>query len=242
MSRPAAKLRARPAVVLNTRPRQQAGHLSRLLEQAGFVSVEAPAIATLPAWDPAELDSIRHDLRTGVFAWVALASQNAARGLEADLDDVRLVCGAATATALGVRAEIVLERFSASTALAALAPRIVPGQRVLIPRAAGGRDELIDGLRAIGASVHAPIAYRTSPADDAAQRLRHGGIDVVALCSPSAVTSVAPAVPDSVLVACLGQTTTVAARQAGLEVHAVADSTSMAALVAAIERLIGVGV
>jgi len=36
--------------VLNTRPREQAAELSRLLSQAGFDVVEAPAIVIVPAW------------------------------------------------------------------------------------------------------------------------------------------------------------------------------------------------
>jgi uroporphyrinogen-III synthase len=150
-----------------------------------------------------------------------------------------VACGAATASALGLEAEIALDRFSASTALELLRDRITPGQRVLVPRAAEGRDELIDGLRGLGGDVYAPIAYRTVPVDDAASRLRAGGIDVVALCSPSAVTSVARALPAETVVVCLGETTAAAARAAGLRVDRVALSTTMVALVNAVEAALG---
>ena len=98
----------------------------------------------------------------------------------------RVLCGAATATALGISPEIELQRFSAAAALDALRNRISRGQRVLVPRAAEGRDELLDGLVASGVILEAPVAYRTVAVDAAARRLRSGGIDVVTLCSPSA--------------------------------------------------------
>jgi len=224
-------------VVLNTRPTEQAGELSRLLAVAGFDVVEAPAISIVAAWDPDELLAVRRDLAAGAFDWVILASQNAARGLESELRSARVVCGAATAAAVGLQADIALERFGAAAALEALRDRVKPGQRVLVPRAAEGRDELIEGVSLLGAIVVAPMAYCTVPVNDAASRLRAGGVDVVVLCSPSAVISVASAVQPDTRVVCLGQTTASAATAAALRVDAVARSTSMAALVDAVRAL-----
>jgi uroporphyrinogen III methyltransferase / synthase len=231
--------------VLNTRPRSQAAELSLLLTRAGFEAVEAPAIDTAAAWDADELAAVRQSLRDAEYDWVVLASQNAGLMLQADLGQARLICGAATAAALSLTAEIALERFSASAALEVLEGRVVPGQRVLAPRAADGRDELVDGLNRLGVNVHAPIAYRTLAVDAAARRLRAGGIDVVTACSPSALASLLAAaglaqLQSSTLV-CLGDTTAAAARAAGLRIDAVAESTSMAALVAAVEAAVASG-
>lgn len=227
-----------PRLVLNTRPREQAIEASRLLTAAGFVSIEAPAIEIVPAWDEAELSAVREVLRAGSFDWVILASKNAARAIRAELDasTAQLVCGVATARALGIRPAVGLQRFSAGAALDAIRPLIAPGDRVLLPRAADGRDELLDGLRQLGASLTAPIAYRTITVEYAARRLAHRDIDVVTVCSPSAVTSLAPAVTTERLV-CLGRTTAAAARAASLRVDAVAESTSMSALVTAVQSL-----
>jgi uroporphyrinogen-III synthase len=222
-------------LVLNTRPREQALELSRLLEATGYQSVEAPAIAIVPAWDADELESVRLALRSGSFDWVVLPSQNAARGLEADLGAARVVCGTATADALGIAADVGLEKFSAAAALEALRSRLAPGARVLVPRAAEGRDELLDGLRRLGAEVTAPVAYRTVPIADAANRLRAGDIDVVTACSPSALHSLAAALTSEVVLVCLGQTTAEAARQLNLRVDAVATRTAMASLVDAVK-------
>ena len=226
-------------VVLNTRPLEQAGELSRLLSAAGFLVVEAPAIAIVACWASSVLDDVRKQFAS--FTWVVLASQNAAHGLEDLLASSRVLCGTATATALNINPEIALNRFSATAAIDALRGRLTDADRVLVPRAAEGRDELVDGLRAFGALVETPIAYRTIAVDQATNRLREGGIDVVTLCSPSAVNSVRNAITHEVVV-CLGDTTASAARALGLQVDGVARSTSMAALAEAVRTAAGVTV
>ena len=227
--------------VLNTRPREQAAELSRLLRAADFDVVEAPAIATQPAWDAAELDRVRGALVRGEFTWIVLPSQNAGSALVSELvqADDRIVCGTSTAAGLGLQHAATLERFSGASALEFLQHRLTPGQKVLVPHAAEGRDELIDGLRALGADVWAPVAYRTVPVADAATRLQQGGIDLVAVCSPSAVSAFAGAASADVPVVCLGQTTADAANAAGLRVAGVASQTTMVSLVAAIEAVAG---
>jgi uroporphyrinogen-III synthase len=224
--------------VLNTRPREQAEELSRLLREAGFSVAEAPAIAIVPALEASLLAAIRQDLAARRFDWVVLASTNAGRQLADDLREgsTPIVCGTATAEALNLKPTVGLNRFSASAALSALASELRTGQRVLAPRAAEGRDELLGGLAALGIEVTAPVAYRTIPVDDAAERLRAGGIDVVALCSPSAVVSVAAAIGEARVV-CLGATTAAEATKVGVRVDAVAQATSMVALAEAIESL-----
>jgi uroporphyrinogen-III synthase len=140
---------------------------------------------------------------------------------------------------LGLDRACVVDRFSAATALDALRTHVRGGQRVLIPRAAEGREELVEGLRALGVDVAAPVAYRTVPSGAAADRLRQGDVDVLTLCSPSAVSAVAAAVPIETVVVCLGTTTADAARAHGLRVDGVADKPTMAALVLAIESASG---
>jgi uroporphyrinogen-III synthase len=231
-------------LVLNTRPTGQSSELSALLRKAGFDVMDAPATAIVPAWDASTLDEVRLEFARGDFDWIVLPSQNAGRGLETELraDGGRVVCGTATARALGLDRARTVDRFSAAAALEFLRPLVTVEDRVLVPRAAEGREELVDGLRALGVEVVAPIAYRTIPVPDAADRLRLGHVDVVALCSPSAVRSVAQAVGDDALVVCLGETTAAAARDAALRVAGVAPRPTMAALVDAIEAIAGAAV
>ncbi len=231
-------------VVLNTRPSEQASELTRCLLAAGLAAVEAPAIAIVPAWDAHAFEQTRRALRDSAFAWVVVASPNAGRGLATELraQGTRVVCGAATAAALGLAHARTLERFSAAAALDAL--RVLGGShaRVLVPRAAEGREELVDGLRELGMHVVAPVAYRTVPTSAAATRLRQGDVDVLTLCSPSAANAVAGCVPERTLAVCLGRTTADAARGAGLRVDCVADRPDMAALVSAIRTTLSVRV
>lgn len=231
-------------IVLNTRPRGQAAELSKLLTAAGFAAVEAPAIEVVRAWDAADLSAAREGLRAGRFGWVILASQNAGRSLVGDLGQVRVVCGTATANAFGLQPDVRLDRFSAAAALDALGPRLTPGDHILAPRAAEGRDELIEGLQALGVDVTAPVAYRTVATDTVAltSALRGRLFDAITVCSPSALAALLsadlrPELESSALV-CLGETTADAARAAGLRVAGVAASTSMPALVAAVATVV----
>ena len=57
-------------MVLNTRPRDQTAAAQSAADEAGFESVEAPAIEVVPAWSFAELESARRELRAGAFDWV----------------------------------------------------------------------------------------------------------------------------------------------------------------------------
>jgi uroporphyrinogen-III synthase len=236
--------------VLNTRPRDQSAELSRLLAAAGFDVLEAPAIETVPAWDPAELRAVRDDLAAGAYEWVVLPSQNAGRLLLEELGHghALLVCGAATAQALGATPAFALDSFSASAALALLRPLLRPGQRILVPRAVDGQAELSDGLVALGAHVHAPIAYRTVAVEpstlvEATARLRNQEMNAITACSPSAINSLLAALGrESLLMSkliCLGETTAKAARQAGLRVDGMAEKTTMASLVDAVVATVG---
>jgi uroporphyrinogen-III synthase len=227
--------------VLNTRPREQAAELSRFLARAGFEPIEAPAIDIVPQLNRPEFREAERSLKTGGFDWVILSSQNAAHPFNIeDLGKSRVVCGRATARALGIEPELGLDRFSASAALEVLRPLARHGQRALVPRGADDeRVEIQRGLRRLGVEVTAPVVYSRGAVDDADRRLRAGGIDVVTVCSPSAVQSLVWAIRDTspqVPLVCLGETTAGAARNAGFRVSAVAEQTSMSSLVQAVEN------
>jgi uroporphyrinogen-III synthase len=158
-----------------------------------------------------------------------------------------VACGAAAARTLGLPAALIVQPFSAAAALAMLEDRVPPGARVLVPRAADGRAELIEGLRARGVAVQAPVAYATQPVPDARAALRAASFDVLTLCSPSAVAAVVAAPGDASsgwltprelppVVVCLGETTAAEARRRGLAVAAVAAETTMDSLVASVRH------
>jgi uroporphyrinogen-III synthase len=208
------------------------------LRALGATVLEFPAITIGPPPDPAPLDAALSGLSR--FAWAAFASGNAVERTVARLDalgvprgllaDLRLACvGSATAARLEalVRAPDLVPGEHTGAALAAALARHVAGRAVLVPRAAEGRPELVEGLRAAGAEVVAPVAYRTLPAAPEAlaplaDLLQAGRVDAVTFASPSAVRSVVGALGaraallGRALLGAIGPTTAAALREAGL--------------------------
>jgi len=241
----APRLDGRTIVV--TRGAEPAGGedaLGARLRELGAAVVECPAIATAPPEDQAPLDAALRDLAG--FAWAAFASATAVERTAARLDalglargalaDLRLACvGPATSERLGalVRPPDLVPLEATGAALAeALARHVRGGVRVLVPRAAEGRPELLDGLRAAGAEVVAPAAYRTVAASPEALRplgdlLAAGGADAVAFASPSAVRAVVAALGPRAallgrtLLGAIGPTTGAALLEAGFSAGAV---------------------
>ena len=248
----AAALVRGPAAVRSPRrghPRQGAGRFPRgRLVAAGAEVVEAP---TIEIAEPADGGAALRDAiaRIDEFDWVVLSSPNGVdRFTELlrdgrDLAGVRLaVVGPGTQAALaerGLVADLVPDRYVAEGLLEAF-PDPDPGGsgRVLVVRAAVGRDVLVDGLAARGWEVEVVEAYRTVPATfDDATRDRLAGADAITFTSSSSVKSFVDgagvaAVPPVVVT--IGPITSATARELGLEVTAEADPHSLDGLVAAV--------
>jgi uroporphyrinogen III methyltransferase / synthase len=133
-------------------------------------------------------------------------------------------------------------------ALAAEFPKAEGDGRVLFVKAAGAADTLGRGLEDKGWAVDEVVAYRTVDAapPPAAVASTLAGADVVTFASASAVTSYLRlrdtdgrplAVPP--VVACIGPSTAVAARAAGLTVAIEPAKASVEALVVAIAAHLG---
>jgi uroporphyrinogen-III synthase/uroporphyrinogen III methyltransferase/synthase len=243
-----------------TRASQGEDALAERLRELGAEVLEFPAIATAPpeSWD--DLDAALRDL--GRFDWIAFASGAAVEatarrlaelGLPPPPPGVRLAAvGPATAERLA-RALRPADLVPAEARGAALAEALAPhvrGRRVLVPRAAEGRPELLEGLRAAGAEVRAPSAYRTVAASPESLRpladlLERGAVDAVAFASPSAVRSVVAALGGRAgllaraAVAVIGPTTAEAVRAAGLRVDVQPSESSAGALAEAIAERLG---
>jgi len=252
----AGPLAGRTVVV--TRGRGGEDELSSALRALGAEVRDVAAIAFAPPADPAPLDAALRALDG--FDWVVFASATAVERTLARLAELGLpraalgarrlaAVGPATArrleAELGRAPELVPEDALGEALAAALAPH-VRGRRVLLPRPAEGRPELLLGLRAAGAELVAVEAYRTVPAGPAAfaplaRWLAAGEVAAVAFASPSAGRAVvaglgaeARALLGRAELAAIGPTTADALREAGHAAGAVPDRHTGAALAEAI--------
>lgn len=246
--------------VVVTRSKEQAGKLADRLVAAGAEVVEAPTIEIAgPGDGGASIDDAIG--RISSFDWVVLSSPN---GVEAftsrlrdgrDLAGVRLaVVGPGTAAALadrGLVADLLPDRYVAEGLLEAFPDPPGSGTdasgaaqgRVLVVRAAVGRDVLVDGLAERGWHVELVEGYRTVPATFGERsRARLAGADAITFTSSSSVRNfVDSAGLDAVppVVVTIGPITSATARELGLEVSAEADPHSLDGLVDAVRERLG---
>jgi uroporphyrinogen-III synthase len=203
-----------------------------------------------PADDGAALRAAAQDLSS--YDWIVLTSPNGAQRLLTAIEEVGgdarsfgaakvAAIGPGTAAALarvGIRADLVPERFVAESLLDALSTPAEGQARVLLARAEVARDVLPDGLRERGWDVDVVDAYRTVPAPVTdGQRDAVATADVIAFTSSSTVERFLDAFgPGAVppVVACIGPITAATARDRGLTVDVEAPVHTVAGLVDAL--------
>jgi uroporphyrinogen III methyltransferase/synthase len=203
----------------------------------------------LPADQGAGLKRAAAELAAGRYDWVVFSSPNAVTSLLDRLRDPRsfglarlAAMGPGTSEALStwrLVPDLVPERAIAEGMLEAFPDPPGPGSRVLLPRAAEGRDLLADGLAAAGWEVDGVAAYRTVavPLSDA-DRTAVAGADAVCFASGSSVQGLVAAAGGSdglpPVVVCIGPSTAAAAVAAGIRVTAVAQEHTIAGLLDAL--------
>jgi len=246
--------------VLVTRAREQASALTNALEELGAECIEAPAIRILPPESFEGLDGAIVSLDT--YDWLIFTSVNGvdyffARLHQAGLDTRALggrkvaAVGSATAERLqqrGIIPDRVPTEFQAEGILADLTGRVAPGMRVLLPRAEVARDLLPRKLGEMGVTVDAPAAYRTVTADSdgaaLAAKLIADGIDLITFASSSTVTNLLKllgpqgrTLVNRAKVACIGPVTAGTCVENGITPDVIAERSTIADLVDAIESL-----
>jgi len=247
--------------ILVTRPRHQAGALSRLLIERGAEPIELPAISIQTIADSADLDAAIGNLPA--YQWVIFTSTNGVEAFFERLEALKLdsralgrlkvgAIGPATAEALearGIIPDYIPEVYSSEGMIAGLKSYPVGGKRFLLPRADIADEELTRGVRELGAEVHEIAAYRTVAEPEAMAQARRmllaGDIHVTTFTSSSAVSNLVaafqgdPAAINSGKVACIGPETAETAAKAGLRVDIVAEEHTILGLVDAIEEYFG---
>ena len=242
--------------IVVTRATQQAPILSEKLRELGADAIEMPAtqIARLDlAPLRASIDAISD------YDWLIFTSQNAVaifweqllgRGKDSRaLAGLKIAAvGPATAGALlehGITVDVIPERFVAEGLLESMREREdVAGSKVLYVTAEGARDVLPGGLREIGANLVIVEAYRTIPDGAGAERLARaieaGKVDLATFTSASAVRGYIEAVGEDLALripaASIGPQTSDALREAGIEVEAEAEESTIDGLVSAVLR------
>ncbi len=244
--------------VLVTRASEQAGELARLLREQGAEPVELATIQVQPTDDWSALDACLAALSD--FQWVIFTSANAIEAFFQRLQSLGMdarsfarsrlaAIGRATAAALqrhGLRADVLPTTATAEGLIEAFSSEEMTGARVLLPRAEGGRPELLRYLADRGAQVTEVLLYRSVPPVESAGRakrlLAEQPLDIAVFTSSSTVRNLATMLDSDlsllrgVLIATIGPATSQAVRDVGLEVGVEAEEQSMAGLVSALVR------
>jgi uroporphyrinogen III methyltransferase/synthase len=241
--------------VLVTRPRDQADALAKALAARGARAILFPTIEVRPVEDLSGLDHAIDTLEA--YDWITFPSPNAvdvvfdrllARSAHLPTRLRVAAVGPGTAQALGargVRVDFIPSQFLGEQLGRELTP--VEGCRVLVPRAARGREELAIELARRGAIVDEVVVYETLPAAVDPQEMEEleRGVDVATFTSPSTVENFftllgarAIRLLGGAYVACIGPVTASAARTLGLTVHLEPAEHSIPGLVAALEAVV----
>jgi uroporphyrinogen-III synthase len=253
-ARLAATLAGRRVAV--TRAPGQARELLELLRSRG---AEPVACATIDIAAPidgyAALDEVVRSIDR--YDWVAFTSQNAVRAFADRAATLGIALPATTRLAAvgGVTARAASERLRpvdfvpSSTQAESLAAEMegVVNRRVLFPRGDLAGDTVGRVLRSRGATVDEVVAYRTIPGSgtrELAEMVRGGDVDAILFMSASSVRHLLDALDlggaaqlaaRTRAVICIGPETARAARDAGVEVSAVATDRTASGVVDALE-------
>ena len=244
--------------VVITRAADQTSELATLLTEAGADVLLRPTIAILrvEGAELARVDRALSDLSGGHYDALALTSPRAAELTFSRLAELGLaagelprlspkiavwVVGGATAAVVeraGVAVgHVASEASSEGLARELLTRRSLRSARVLFLRAREGRDTLATALERAGAVVDLVPLYETKTIATS-EPLPAEGVTWLTFTSPSTVRGFVAhhMLPRGARVACLGEVTAAAAREAGLAVDAVASNATMASLVEAMTR------
>jgi uroporphyrinogen III methyltransferase/synthase len=245
--------------VVVTRTRHQIGEVSRRLGALGADVIELPTIRITGPKDERAFAELVQDAHT--YDWIVFSSPN---GVDAFFkmfyrlyDDARSIGGARIAvigpgTAAKLRewhlaVDLMPERdFVAEGLVTAFKDNFsIENLKVLWVRGAEARNVVSTGLSGLGAIVDEAIAYQTVPEtednQDAAERLRDEGADVITFTSASTVENffaLGIPLPSTTRIASIGPVTSAAVRDHGREVDIEASPHTIPGLVSAVQQLL----
>lgn len=177
-----------------TRPREAGDALARALKAAGARVVPAPLLRIAPPASTRLLDACL--CRLSGYDAVVFTSHNAVEAVFSRLKALGLSVRPRRVYAVGPRTARLLAARGwkpqplASEHHAGALAKVIEGRHILWPKALKARDTLPAALRARGATLSMPTAYRTiaDPAGAAALK-KASRVDALAFLSPSAVSA-----------------------------------------------------
>lgn len=235
--------------ILVTRTRQQASELAARLESLGASVILIPTIEIVPPESYAALDAALDSLES--YNWLLFTSANAVEAFHRRWDRTSVppriaVIGPATARAveaLGLKADLVPERYVAESLASELSPYAAKA-RMLLVRAADARDVLPEMLRAAGAEVTIADSYRNQIPSGSIAALQNLFTDRRSLPDAVTFTSASTArnlftlleaggftLPEKIVRASIGPITSQTLYELGFPAHVEAASHTIPALV-----------
>ncbi len=218
--------------VLVTRPKKRSRKMADRLEELGAEVILLPSIETKPIEENPELDRALRELSR--YAWVGFTSSE---GVDCFFDrlfqngiDVRSLAGLrfaaigpATRKAIerrGIFVELQPEEYNGEAMGKLLASRMEPGERILLPRARIGTEQLLSPLREAGIPYEDIPVYETLEGRTADLELRPD--DIVTFTSASTVRGFVKLFPgrdySGVRGLCIGAQTAAEAEKYGISV------------------------
>ncbi len=244
--------------IMVTRARTQISATADLLSREGAEVIELPSIRIVPPDDATPVKRAAQSLAS--YSWVVFTSVN---GVDAFWEAIREVgldsrafagvkvaaIGPATAESLarhGIHADRMPSEYISESVVESLQEHIEPGDRVLLPRAAEGRNALVEGLQKLGAEVEHVVTYKTLASEESKHEalalLKQGEIDAVTFTSSSTVSSLVSILDGDIAllqkpaIACIGPVTATTAAGLGLKVAVQAREYTIAGLVEALKE------
>lgn len=242
--------------VLLTRPRELMSVTAGKLRDKGAEVLEIPAIHTVPIADNRKLESCLENISD--YQWIVFTSQVGVRIFfeqlavrEVDsrkLGNVKFaVIGEGTRKALrqrGFLADLMPDVYDGESLAHTLARYGIEGQRILIPRAKKGTEELVPVLLGAGAVVDdVPIyetVYQEAGGVSIKDEIDRGRVDCVIFTSSSTVEGFVAASRGAdyskFVAACIGKQTAQTAGEYGMRCEVAAKAT-IDALIELVERI-----
>lgn len=233
-----------------TRPKDRSSALAEKLAELGAEVALMPAIETAPIEDNTRLEEALD--RIGEYSWIVFTSvagvQTFYSAMKARRMDVRslagirfAVIGTGTAKAVekqGIFVELMPEVYSGKALGELLARTVKRQERILIPRAKIGTEDVIRPLKEAGLSFDDIAVYDTREIKQTG--IYDDSVDLVAFTSASTVRGFVKQNPDAdfsgVKAICIGEQTAAAAKEWGMQV-AVSEKATIDSMVEKIQEL-----